>query len=165
MSDNRPLCRVAVVALGCLLAAAPAFAKPVHVDMVRRTPVNAAVRSALLPGWGQFFNEQKAKGWIAGGLFVVAAAGYVYYAGAADEDYKDYEARGLKADDLYADYESKKNSARTAALAAGALWFIAVIDAYASGRPRPDPNITARAPGLRLAMHPDAVSVRWERRF
>lgn len=39
---------------------------------------NAALRSLLLPGWGQLYKEEHAKGWLLGGIWAISASGAIF---------------------------------------------------------------------------------------
>ncbi len=50
---------------------------PVRYVVMRDRRSDAAVRSMVLPGWGQFYKGHKTKGWIISALFGAAAVGAV----------------------------------------------------------------------------------------
>jgi hypothetical protein len=52
-----------------------------------RSPTKAALMSAIIPGWGQFYNGRKIKGLILGGLSL-ASITYTFI------KYSEYRARG-----------------------------------------------------------------------
>ncbi len=91
---------------------------------------NAALRSLMLPGWGQFFNEQPTKGYIfAGAELILIGTAFMSYSG-ANSTYSDYETQRTTA--LYDDYSSKIGTANMFVYAAAAIWVGNVIDAYLS---------------------------------
>lgn len=147
------------------LASVTSSAGQVTFDYRRHTPGNAAVRSGLFPGWGQVFNGQPVKGYIGAGLFCLSVAGYLYYTGSADKDFRDYEQRGLRADSLYDDYQSDKSNASSALYAAVGIWFIAIVDAYAFGTPKADQRVSSPR-AFEVAARPDGgVNLSWKRQF
>lgn len=158
--------RIGCALLALLVFSSSVLAEPLDVYFRRHTRLNAAVRSAMVPGWGQFFNDQSVKGWVAGTLFFGAAGAYFYYTGRADEYYRDYEARGLRDDAAYADYEEQKQHAVTALTVAGSAWFLSVLDAYLFGKRGEPPADDDGAPGaLQVSWRGDGPALRWTRNF
>lgn len=101
-----------------------------RVDFATYSGSNAAVRSLILPGWGQWYNSQDLKAYVLGGL-VLCGAGMTYYCySKANSTYADYEKTGIKNDPLYADYESQINQATSLSLITAGLWVAGVVDAY-----------------------------------
>ncbi len=91
---------------------------------------NAALRSLMLPGWGQFFNEQPTKGFIfAGAELIAIGTAFMMYSG-ANSTYSDYETKRTTA--LYDDYSSKIDTANMFVYLAAAIWAGNVLDAYLS---------------------------------
>lgn len=99
------------------------------VEMHQRTPRNSGVRSALVPGWGQAFNNEKVKGVVLGLTFFASAYGAVTYYRKSQDTHEDYKARGVASDDLYDDYESELTAASVLGGLAFVLWGYSVIDA------------------------------------
>lgn len=99
-------------------------------DFSEYTAMNATLRSAVMPGWGQHWNEQKTKGWIVFGIFAVSVFGAFYYNNKSEDDYSKYEILGSRNSSLYDDYETHLNTARTFGIVAAAAWLYAVVDAY-----------------------------------
>ena len=99
-------------------------------DFSEYTEMNAALRSAVMPGWGQGWNGQKTKGWIVFGVFAVSLFGAFYYLAKADGDYVTYERVGARNSSYYDDYEKDLNTSRTLGCVAAAAWIFAVVDAY-----------------------------------
>ncbi len=95
--------------------------------------VSASVRSLILPGWGQYYNEQNKKAYI---MFITTflSAGISYYFyNKSDETYKKYEERGLINDSLYSDYEVQITAANVFLVLAILSWGYNVVDAYIYG--------------------------------
>ena len=116
-----------------------------HIRMKRRTPMATGLRSALLPGWGQFYADQNLKGTV----FLLAEAGAVWGVLYADSKRSDamrdydrairvyesadqieeieatYEVMLDEFDELERWQETRKRWIYTA----GAIWLINVLDA------------------------------------
>lgn len=93
-------------------------------------PMNAALRSLLIPGWGQFFNEQPTKGLILVGAEAVAIGGAFMLHSKANSTYEDYEQK--RTDTLYDDYSSQFDTANMFVYLSAAIWAWNVVDAYIS---------------------------------
>jgi hypothetical protein len=109
------------------------FAGPVACDISQRTPKNAALRSLILPGWGQYFNEQRDKGYVIGGAAILTFAGSYFLYTKANNTYDDYEKAGIRNGPLYSDYETQSNQAMAVSFLCAGIWIYAVIDAYVFG--------------------------------
>ncbi len=94
------------------------------------TPTNAAVRSAILPGWGQFFNQQPIKGYITGGAVAGLVTASILMYSKAESTYSDYEKKGSKDDDLYDDYKSEVRTTNILVAITAAAWIYNIVDAY-----------------------------------
>ena len=117
---------ISVMLLNCTSASACTLT----CDFSEYTEMNAALRSAVMPGWGQSWNGQKTKGWIVFGVFAVSVFGAFYYLAKADGDYVTYERVGSRNSSYYDDYEKDLNTSRTFGCVAAAAWIFAVVDAY-----------------------------------
>lgn len=103
--------------------------------IVTRTTGGAVLRSALIPGWGQIYNEDNAKG----ALFMSAAIGVA--AGAAvGLSLRMFYASEYDGADNSDDAKDFRSSADSAALAAnimagvyGVVWVLSMLDAWLSG--------------------------------
>ena len=125
-----------IVASFCVLTIISGFAaaKPTAYSFSDETPANSAIRSLILPGWGQFFNEQNKKGYIIAGAAIATFAGaYMYYA-KANSTYDDYADAGIKNGPLYSDYETQANQAMLVSLLCAGVWIYGVVDAYINGK-------------------------------
>lgn len=97
-------------------------------------------RSALLPGWGQFYNKDTTKGYIIGGLSLltlgVTVGTYVIGDGARKE-YEGFPAgtSADKFDTAYGTWESMASINNTAAIAFLALYTFNLVDAVISAKP------------------------------
>ena len=90
------------------------------------TPTNAMLRSLMLPGWGQFFNEQYTKGYIFAGTEVVLLSTSLMLYSQANSAYNDYE-NGTAS---YDDYSKKLDNTNMVVGVFAAVWIYNVIDAY-----------------------------------
>ncbi|MBN1384599.1 MAG: hypothetical protein JW983_06965 [Elusimicrobia bacterium] len=102
----------------------------VKVDFSAKTPTNSALRSLLLPGWGQVFNSQRTKGYIIAGAGVASIAAAVVCYTNAQSTYDEYEETELKSHPLYEDYCDEINTANIFVGLSAAVWIYAVVDAY-----------------------------------
>jgi len=91
---------------------------------------NAAIRSALLPGWGQAWNEQDQKGWIVFGVFAVSAGLAFYFKNEAEKSYDKYSMIGAPAGSEYDNYKTNLDTATILGTVAVLTWIYAVVDAY-----------------------------------
>ena len=115
------------------------------IRMVRKTPLKAGIRSALLPGWGQYYTGQGGKG-AAFAIAEAAALAGVLWTDAqrqqAQEDYDDAEAAYESVDQVdeiqeaYAEllrrYDELNNwheQRKRWSYAAAAIWLANVLDA------------------------------------
>ena len=102
-----------------------------HVfELTHHSPVNAAARSLFVPGWGQHFNNQTAKGSILFITTVGALLGSIKLYDKSNDTHHEYESQGLKSSGLYDDYENERISALALGGVAAVLWTVGVMDAY-----------------------------------
>jgi tetratricopeptide (TPR) repeat protein len=122
----------------------------------------AFLRSALLPGWGQRYQEYKNRGYMMIGMTLAA----ITYAVITDRDYRKVQDKydkalvGAKFDDLYNNYTDKGDQADLALGVVGAVWLFNMIDALIQG-----PNITPGGITLRTPTTGDGVQVVYRARF
>jgi len=102
-----------------------------NLDFSGKPEVNAALRSMLMPGWGQYYNKQPEKAWIVFGLFGVCLAGAFYYNNKAFSSYDKYKNYGMIESKYYDDYESQYLTSQIFTFAAIGVWIFGIIDAYA----------------------------------
>ena len=91
---------------------------------------NAAIRSALLPGWGQGWNEQETKGWMFFGVFMASACLAFHFNNEAEKSYRFYSEIGAPAGSEYDNYKRNFDTARILGTVAVLTWIYAVTDAY-----------------------------------
>lgn len=119
-------------------------------------------RSAILPGWGQFYNGEKTKGWIIGGLTLGALAGTVGTYVIGDGARKEYEGfpAGTDAkefDRAYGTWESMAGINNTLAITFLALYTFNLVDAVISAKPatRAVGLLPGEEPPVMLGLLPD----------
>ncbi len=156
---------VLLLVLALALAFPPARAGDrleVELDFSEPTPGNAALRSLLLPGWGQHFNRQKAKGT---SLFLATAAsltGAVILRSRAQQTLSDYRNKGLPNDPLYDKYEDQHLQSMILQGATAGFWLFAVVDAYLQARiiPANQENLPGQH-GPSFSFAPDGMTAAW----
>ena len=111
----------------------------------------ALIRSALIPGWGQFYNGDKLKAAFVGGAFATALIGvgvtsalaystHQAYSGFTPENYEAQTGQKISDNnqqEVVAGLREQANTQYSAAamvgVAAGLLWLFGITDAYISG--------------------------------
>lgn len=104
---------------------------------VRDPRPSATVRSLAVPGWGQLYKGERAKGWVLVGLWGATAAGVVtahVLRGQAQDDYL-AETDPAEIADRYDTFNTWHQTRNVLALGATAVWAYAVLDALAFGGP------------------------------
>jgi len=99
-------------------------------DFSDYSATNAAIRSAILPGWGQGWNEQEKKGWILFGIFMASACTAFYFNNEAEKSYRSYSEIGAPGGSEYDDYKRNFDTARILGTVAVLTWLYAIVDAY-----------------------------------
>lgn len=94
-----------------------------EADTLHRViPGGALLRSAVLPGWGQFYTRHPLKGVLIMGV----EAALIGYAVSADTKVKDFAAAGVSSDEL----DLWRNKRRKSILWAVGVWLYSMADAY-----------------------------------
>jgi len=122
-----------ILFVSCILllnASSVQSACSVTCDFSEYNAFNASVRSAIMPGWGQGWNDQTTKGWLVFGAFALSVFGAFYYYNTAESDYERYEKMGSINGSVYDDYKTGLNTSRAFGIVAVATWLYAVVDAY-----------------------------------
>lgn len=132
-----------------------------EVEFSKVAPINSAVRSALIPGWGQQFNRQKVKGTLFFVTFVTSTFGAIHLYSKSQDSYDEYKARGLKDDALFNDYEDQRAQAEVLGGFALLLWAFSITDAYRNAY---NPLYSQRV-HMELAANTDGPEVRVTKRF
>ncbi len=103
-------------------------------DMVEiKTKVGAAIRSAVLPGWGQIYNGDTGRGIVYAGTFIGMAVGAIGSAamGVAAENEYNEKTEDVVSERNVANEHYKRVNYLLAGM--GAVWAIAIADAYMTG--------------------------------
>ena len=103
--------------------------------VVLRSRGDAALRSLLVPGMGQFYNRQPAKGWAFAGVALGLAGGAVGFHVAGSSAQSDYEAatNPTDAQKYYDQAESLYRTRDWLLVGLAVTWAVNVLDAYLSG--------------------------------
>jgi hypothetical protein len=136
-----------------------------HVyELSNRTPTSSAIRSAVVPGWGQFFNDQPTKGVLFFTVFTAALAGSIIQYRASRDSFTDYRTTGIKNSSTFDDYEDEKQQSWILAGVAVAMWGVAVWDAHSNAYT----SLYSTEAPLQLAVNHGAESeaiLKWRRKF
>lgn len=100
----------------------------------------AALRSMLVPGWGQLYKGDRRKGWVLLGVWAgtVAATGTAHLARArAEEAYLD-ERDPTRVDAQYRTFDRWHKTRNNLALAAAAVWVVSYVDALVADGQGPE---------------------------
>lgn len=147
------------------LAQEPTPAEPEirYVTVVDPIPA-AAVRSAVLPGWGQIYKGQRTKGKVLLSTWGVAATGLVV--SQAFYSYHANQQRDADTQSAARDASEKKNSWHRArngfAIAASGIWLYSYLDTILSEAPPPTIRLSQRATAT---LQPGVSSFRLDIRF
>lgn len=98
-----------------------------------RTPAAAALRAAVVPGWGQFYNEQPTKGALVVSAEVVLLAAAAGFFIARDQAWQAYHVQVPERVAYKADAEQYETWAIVAVGLASAVWIGSIVDAWLSG--------------------------------
>ncbi|MFH1378836.1 MAG: DUF5683 domain-containing protein [bacterium] len=134
-----PRQKIAVYFLCAMVLSVPlrADAEPLgkkKIYLKRYTPRNAAIKSALLPGWGQYANHREGKAYaIAITEIITLSSAYALFYTAQDK-YDEYTDKGLKDDELYDDYESYMQGSLIAGGLSVGIWLYSIAEAYVFAR-------------------------------
>ena len=103
------------------------------IDFRKHNGITASIRSLILPGWGQYYNEQKSKAYIFAGVCFGMLGLTLYSYNQQEEAYKKYKEKGIKDSVLYKDYEKWYNTTNIFAVLTTLCWAVNVYDAYING--------------------------------
>jgi hypothetical protein len=131
------------------------------VELYRPSPAAAAVRSALIPGWGQSYNKQQVKGALFFLSFAAATYGSISLYQKSNNSYHSYIQNGQKDDPRYDDYSSERTQAYMLGGTAALLWGVSMIDAYIHGYA----PLWSDNSAVQIALVPGEGSVVWRKRF
>ena len=109
-----------------------------HRDVVvTKSKIGAAIRSAIIPGWGQLYNNQKIGAYVGllGSLASLGtAASYIYLGSMAEAKYLENKRSTVPERQIANEHYSK---ARIALMSYAAIWTYAIFDSYISGQSDP----------------------------
>lgn len=131
------------------------------IELSNHSPLNAGIRSAIVPGWGQWFNRQPAK---AAALFLVVAGGAygtLKMRRRANDAYDEYKAFGIQSGSQYDDYEKRRSQMIILGSATLFLYGYTIWDAYRNAY---NP-LWSDSNRIDVALIPDGAAVEWRRRF
>jgi len=131
------------------------------LELSNHSPVNAGIRSALLPGWGQQFNRQPVKAAALFMVITVGAFGAVKAYRQSNDDYDNYRSIGNRNDSTYSDYTRHRTQAYVLGGAALGLWAYSIYDAY---RYAYNP-LWSRERSVDIALLEEGAGVEWHRKF
>jgi len=119
-----------------------------------------ALRSLIVPSWGQFAAHRKVAGFIfAGGtILALANAGRTQNAFQNARDNYNKAGPGSNFDSLYTKYEKATSNRNTGAYFLGTVWLANVVDAFFSKPPEPRHAGAAPSPSLGLGFSPSGAS-------
>jgi hypothetical protein len=157
----------------------------VFIELTRKTPTQAALRSGIVPGWGQFYTDKKAKGTLfflaeAAALSVVLYADFKRTDAQSDynEAYRAYQNPSNDADQIeiaYAEVQRRFDDLskwhdyrRRWAYVAAAVWLANVLDAaFLSSAPAGASysEVPAGETGFFASLEPDRATVGYAVRF
>jgi len=120
----------ALFIIASLFITSPAYCGTISLDFSGKKEISAALRSMLMPGWGQHYNEEPVKTWVVFGLFAVTLAGAFYYNNKAFASYDKYKEFGMIDSVYYDDYESQYLTSQIFTFAAIGVWLYGMVDAY-----------------------------------
>ncbi|MFN3967046.1 MAG: DUF5683 domain-containing protein [Endomicrobiia bacterium] len=106
------------------------YAQSVELNLSAKTPTNSAIHSAIFPGWGQYFNGQKTKGYVLMGSEIVTLTSTILLYNHAEETYKKYEEKGLRNDPLYDEYSKQMDYVYVGIAISVGIWLYSIVDAY-----------------------------------
>jgi hypothetical protein len=151
------LCALAILSGQC-------YAGPAAYNFGRPGKINAGVRSLVLPGWGQFFNTQKTKGYVVGSAALLTLAGAYLFNVQADNTYTDYQNAGVKNSTLYSDYQTQQNQAMVISYLCAGIWVYGVIDACINGKGK-EPKAAKSSAFFSIACNRDRSGLYLSQRF
>lgn len=109
-----------------------------HRDVVvTKSKIGAAIRSAIIPGWGQVYNGQKIEGYtsLMLSLATLGTAGtYTFLGSIAEAKYHENKASTVPERKIA---NKHYNVAKMALLSYGAVWVYSIFDSYISGQSDP----------------------------
>ncbi len=113
------------------------------VDLSVHTKMSAGVRSLLVPGWGQAYNEEPRKAALFFGVTAILAGSAIVTYRDAQDSYDEYKAGGQKNASSYDDYKNGLNLSAVLIGLTAIMWGVGVSDAVRnSSGPRANAGTT-----------------------
>ncbi|MBT8401977.1 MAG: hypothetical protein KJO98_15995 [Rhodothermia bacterium] len=136
-------------------SASSAQPPPVRYIPVEDPRAGAALRSMLIPGWGQMYKGQQTKGALMMGVWGLAATGTVasHFIRSNREDRYLAETDPLAVGDRFDDFNRWHKIRNNLALTTVAIWAAAYVDALVVGTGRT--SAERRGPRVQLTYRPD----------
>jgi hypothetical protein len=117
---------------------------PEYIFLEDKRP-GAAWRSAILPGWGQFYKGQSTRGYILGGAFITSAV--ILGVSIVNENkYRDSYLAGTDPQDISDYYDKYNNWSKVRQISTYTtigIWILSFADALWSDYPKIDLNLTS----------------------
>jgi hypothetical protein len=133
VSMKKFLCAILVINI-FLTSTNPLFSSTLfELNFKKHSGTSAAVRSLVLPGWGQYYNEQTKKAYIMFSATMFSLFCGIYFYNQSEQTYKKYEEKGLVESYLYKDYETQLNTANVFFVLSAISWGYNIVDAYING--------------------------------
>lgn len=98
-----------------------------------KTKADMAWRSALLPGAGQFYNNEKTKGYIYSIMFLASIGGIIKFTLDEQSAVSKYENTNVDFDKYYKDAETAQMMVYIPIGTAALFWTLSVVDCFMSG--------------------------------
>ena len=119
--------------------------------VVKKSRSDALFRSALFPGWGQYYNDQDMKGYVFTGVTLGLAAAAVFQHLQYKNTWDDYLAAKSKEDatTLYDKADSQAGQRNLIIGLAIGIHVVNIVDAFMSGTSSSEVNVSADASGLK----------------
>lgn len=133
-----------------------------HVfELQSHTPVHAAIRSSLIPGWGQGFNGQSIKGMLFFLTFAGTLTGSLIQYQNSNDSFDQYQATGQRNNALFDDHENERLQSTILGVAAGLIYGISIVDAYRNAYQ----PLWSRDISIDIAMTENEAQLIWKKKF
>ena len=127
-------------------------------SIVLKTKSGAAFRSALIPGWGQFFNGEQKKGMIFMGAEVLTLSGVAYFFYKGRDHENSYNTNAADVVDEKFEAQNAYQTANLFWLAAAVIHTFNVFDAYISGYD-PEKNASLITPSIQSTDNGEKIAM------
>lgn len=115
--------------------------------IVTKSRGDALFRSVLVPGWGQIYNNQDAKGYVFTGVTLGLVGAGVFQRMQSNKTHDEYMKATSKEDatKLYDEMSNQYDQSNLLFMIAGGVWVVNVVDAFISGTSSSEVRITDTA--------------------